>query len=164
MRVPHTRVRMSSVLRSRSSGHTVGTLLPHPSIIRKDAETPIRRNAGRDVLAAKLLAEVNPPLLDARADRQPGEGFHPKTFRLRASADQEMPRHGIGSTVWIPGCGYQRPFCTGYEAVHRLSRSGVAARRAAFAWISRSNTSRLRYHSLVDWEHQQPPPRGPRPI
>ena len=162
MRVPHTLDRMSSVLRSRGSAHTLWTLLPHPSIIRKDAQTPIRRNAGRDVIAAKLLAAVNPPLLDARTDRQPGEDLHPKTFRLRAPADQEMPRHGIGSAAWIPGCGYQRPFCTGYEAVPRLSRSGVAARRAAFARISRSNTSRLRYRSLIDWEHQQPPQRGPQ--
>ena len=112
------------------------------------------------MLAAKLLAEVNPPLLEARADQQPGEDLHPKTFRLRASADQEMPGPGIDSAAWIPGCGYQRPFCTGYEAVPRLSRSGVVARRAVFAWISRSNISRLRYRPLVDWAHQQPPQLG----
>ena len=53
----------------------------------------------------------------ARTDRQPGEDLHPKTFRLRASADQEMLGPGIDSVAWIPGCGYQRPFCTGYEAV-----------------------------------------------
>ena len=115
MRVPHAGVRVSSVL--LCSGRALWTLLPHPLIIRKDAQTPIRRNAGRAVLAVKLLAGVNPPLLDARADRQSGEDLHPKTFRLRASADQEM---GCFTLLICPG---QRGFLRSPKTYSKKNRA-----------------------------------------
>ena len=163
MRIPHALVRMSSVLRGCGSGHTPWGRFCR--IRRSFARTPKRQSAetpdgpcSRPSSSLKSTRHFwTPALIDNRA----------KTFTRRRSGYAPRPTRkcrgpGSDSAAWIPGCGYQRPFCTGYEAVHRLSRSGVAARRAAFAWISRSNTSRLRYHSLIDWEHQQPPQRGPQ--